>query len=93
MEVVEGRGVRYFQYLGCVLAPRIQIQGTWCTHERVSLVHVDVDVADAATLTQLVIEVDRLHEYTRAHVVQERVLVTARCSRKEASDTRIGARS
>ena len=44
-----------------------------CAHERVSLVHVDVP--DAATQTHLVIEVDRLHEYTRAHVVQGRVVV------------------
>ena len=44
-----------------------------CTHERVSLVHVDVP--DATTQMHLVIEVDRLHEYTRAPVVQEHMLV------------------
>jgi len=39
----------------------------------VSLVHIDV--ADAATWTQLDIEVDHLQEYTCAHVMQERLLV------------------
>jgi len=33
-----------------------------CTHERISLVYVDVP--DATTQMHLVIKVDRLHEYT-----------------------------
>ena len=63
----------YLQHLGGIAVPRMYIQDMRCAHERVSLVHVDVP--DAATQTHLVIEVDRLHEYTRAHVVQERMLV------------------
>ena len=71
--VVEEQSVRYLQHLGGVAVPRIHTQGVRIAHERVSLVHVDV--ADATTRTRLDIKVDRLHEYTRAHVVQERVLV------------------
>jgi len=44
------------------------------THECVLLVHVDIP--DATTQMYLVIEVDRLHEYTCAPIVQEHMLVT-----------------
>jgi len=53
--------------------PQDNSQAGLFAHERVSLVHVDV--ADATTRMGLDIEVDHLHEYTCAHVVQERVLV------------------
>ena len=68
-------------HLDCVVVMRAHMQDMRYAHESVSLTHVDVP--GATTWVPLVIEVNRLHKYTHAHVVQERMLVARAHERRK----------
>src|SRR6266571_5189438 len=81
LTILYGGVRRYLQDLAAAL-PRKHMHRILIAHERVALVHVDIAGRPET-------DVDRLHEGTRAHIVQKSMLVARAYERRVSESVRV----